>query len=47
LTLDAARDATASELAKAAHRKAPIKVVVTGEPNKKNSILVSSISAAK
>jgi hypothetical protein len=47
LTLDAAGSARASELAEAAHRKAPIRVVVTGEPNKKNSIQVSSISAAK
>jgi hypothetical protein len=48
LALDAAGNATASsELAKAAHRKAPIRVVVTGEPNRKNSIQVSSISAAR
>jgi hypothetical protein len=47
LTLDAAGNATASELAEAAHRKAPIKVVVSGELHKKNSIQVSSISAAK
>jgi hypothetical protein len=48
LTLDASGNATASsELAKVAHRKSPIRVVVTGEPNNKNSIQVSSISAAK
>jgi hypothetical protein len=48
LALDAAGNATASsELAKAAHRKAPIRVVVTGEQNNKKSIQVSSISAAK
>jgi hypothetical protein len=47
LTLDAAGNATAHDLAKAAHRNAPIRVVVTGEPNSKTSIQVSSISAAK
>jgi hypothetical protein len=47
LNLDAAGNAKASALAKEAHRKAPIKVVVNGESNKKNSIEVSSISAAK
>jgi hypothetical protein len=47
LVLDAAGNATASELAKAAHRNVPIRVVVVGEPHNKNSIQVLSISAAK
>jgi hypothetical protein len=46
LGLDAAGHARA-ELAEAAHGKAPIKVVVTGEQHTKKSIQVSSISAAK
>jgi hypothetical protein len=47
LALDAAGNARASKLAKAEPRKAPIRVVVTGKPSTKNSIQVSSISAAK
>jgi hypothetical protein len=47
LALDAAGNATASELTKTAHRKAPIRVVVTGEAKHKNSIQVSSISVPK